>query len=66
MMTLNEKRKLEQCDNVDNAIFDLITELNPSTKTIEWDIKPISEIREILVSLYLQELKLCTEDDFYP
>ena len=66
MMTVNEKRKLEQCDNVDSAIFDLITELNPSTKTIEWDIKPISEIREILVSLYVQELKLCTEDDFYP
>ena len=66
MMTTNEKRKIEQWDYVDNAIFDLINELNPSTKTIEWDIKPISEIREILVSLYVQELKLCTEDDFYP
>jgi hypothetical protein len=66
MMTANEKRKIEQWDYVDNAIFDLINELNPSTKTIEWDIKPISEIREILVSLYVQELKLCTEDDFYP
>ena len=66
MMTANEKRKIEQWDYVDNAIFDLISELNPSTKTIEWDIKPISEIREILVSLYVQELKLCTEDDFYP
>ena len=66
MMTANEKRKIEQWDYVDNAIFDLINELNPSTKTVEWDIKPISEIREILVSLYVQELKLCTEDDFYP
>ena len=66
MMTVNEKRKLEQCNNVDSVIFDLITELNPSTKTIEWDIKPISEIREILIGLYAQESKLCTEEDFYP
>jgi hypothetical protein len=61
-----EKRKIEQWDFVDNAIFDLIQTLNPSEKEIEWDIKPISEIREVLVNLFVNELKLCTEDDFYP
>ena len=63
---LNEKQKIEQQDFVDNAIFDLITTLNPSTNEIKWDIKPISEIREVLVNLFVNELKLCTEENFYP
>ncbi len=63
---LNEKQKIEQWDFIDNAIFDLIKTLNPSTKEIAWDIKTISEIRGVLVNLYVNELKLCTEEQFYP
>jgi len=66
MRNKTEKRKIEKWDFVDNAIYNLIQELNPSTKKIEWDIKPISEIRETLVKLYVHELKLCTENQFYP
>ena len=61
-----EKQKIVKWDFVDNAIFNLIQELNPSTKKIAWDIKPISEIRETLVKLYVHELKLCKEKHFYP
>jgi hypothetical protein len=63
---MNEKQKIEQQDLVDNAIFDLIQTLNPTDKKIEWDIKHITEIRMVLENLYVNELKLCTEDEFYP
>ena len=63
---LTEKQKIEQWDFVDNSIFELISKLNPSENVIKWDIKPISEIREVLVGFYVNELKLCTEDEFYP
>ena len=56
----------DKWDNVDNTIHQMIKDLNPSTKELDWNIKPISEIREVLVSYFVEELKLCTEDDFYP
>ena len=66
-----EHRKMEQWDLVDNAIFDLIEELNPSlTLKIEWTTDGVAEtraeIREALARLYCEKLKLCTEDEFYP
>jgi len=64
MMT--EKQKLEQQDFVDNSIFELISKLNPSENVIKWDIHLISEIRQVLVDIFVTELKLCTEEEFYP
>lgn len=64
MMT--EKQKLDQQDFVDNSIFELINKLNPSENVIKWDIHLISEIRQVLVDMFVTELKLCTEDEFYP
>ena len=66
MLTKKEKQKFEQWDFVDNAIFDLIQKLNPGKNKIKWDIAPVSEIRQLLVDFYVNELKLCTEDEFYP
>ena len=63
---MTEKEKIEQWDLVDNAIFDLIQTLNPKGAEIEWDIEPISEIRQILADFYVEKLKLCTEYEFYP
>ena len=63
---MTEREKIHKWDFVDNTIFEMIENLNPSTKKLEWDIKPISEIREVLVSYFVEELKLCTENDFYP
>jgi len=63
---MTEREKIHKWDFVDNTIFEMIENLNPSTKELEWDIKPISEIREVLVSYFVEELKLCTENDFYP
>ena len=63
---MTEREKIHKWDFVDNTIFEMIENLNPSTKKLEWDIKPISEIREVLVSYFVEELKLCTKNDFYP
>ena len=58
-------------DLVDNIIFNLIEELNPSVKTkIDWATEGVAEaraeIRETLIRLFCEKLKLCTEDEFYP
>jgi len=63
--------KEERWDLVDNAIFGLIMKLNPSVETkIDWTTDGVAEaraeIRETLIRLYCKELKLCTEDEFYP
>jgi hypothetical protein len=65
-MEMSEKQKIEQWDFVDNAIFGLITELNPTDTEIEWDMEHISAIREVLVDIYVNKLHLCSEDAIYP
>jgi hypothetical protein len=67
----DEKAMIEKWDNVDNAIFNLIEQLNPSVETkIEWETDGVAEaraeIREILIGLYCEKLNLCKEEDFYP
>jgi len=63
---MTEREQIERWDFIDGTIYDMIVELNPSAKEIKWDIKPISEIRDVLINYFVEELKLCTEDDFYP
>lgn len=58
-------KKIERQDFVDNAIMDLITELNPSTKKIEWNIDMIATIRDV-ISTQLVSKGFCTEEQFYP
>jgi len=64
MMT--EKQKIQQQDFVDNVINDMIVSLNPSTKKINWNITVISEIRSILKRYFVEDLRLCTDEEFYP
>ena len=65
-MKQDRRAIIERWDLVDNTIYDMMETLNPSQTKLEWDIKPISEIREVLVRYLVEELKLCTEDEFYP
>ena len=58
--------EIERQDFVDNAIFDLIKELNLSSKEIDWNIKMIGEIRDIISNWSVNKLKICTEQEFYP
>ena len=59
------KQQIERQDFVDNAIFELINELIPSEKEMEWDIEAIGEIRDALQSQLVAK-GICTEQEFYP
>jgi len=60
------KSKIERQDLVDNSIFELLQTINPSKKEIEWNIKLIGKIRDEISKLIVEELKLCSEETFYP
>ena len=45
-MTQLTKRQIDRQDFVDNQIFELINNLIPPSKRIEWDIELIGNIRE--------------------
>ena len=65
-------RELERQDIVDDAIYDLISNLCPfdSIKYILWDIEVIGRIRDALISYYrsrAMEMDLeWNEKEFYP
>ncbi len=63
-MELTNQQIVRQ-DFVDNAIFDLINELIPSDKEMEWDIEVIGEVRDA-IQAQLVERGFCTEQEFYP
>ena len=57
--------QLKRQDFVDNAVFSLIQEINPTKGTISWDIEMIGSIRDALV--YELEKKLgISEFEIYP
>lgn len=64
MMELTD-RQIARQDLVDNAIYDLINELIPSNKEMDWDIEAIGDVRDAIQS-QLVERGLCTEQEFYP
>jgi hypothetical protein len=66
MRTKKERQKIERWDLVDNSIFELLNNLNPTDKKINWDIKIISEIRLSIQNYFTDELKICTKRKFYP
>jgi DNA polymerase sigma len=53
-------------DFVDNLIYQMIMELNPTTTEIDWDIEFIGEIRDIVEEKFVDDLKICDKDRFYP
>jgi DNA polymerase sigma len=60
------KQQMERQDTVDNAIFSLIQEINPTDKEIDWNIELIGEIRDVLENWFVEKLNLCDESTFYP
>jgi len=64
---IDERTKIAQWDFVDNSIHELLEELNPSAnKELEWNGTINAEIREVILKYFVDELKICTEDEFYP
>ena len=58
-------QQISRQDFVDNAIFDLINELIPSDKEMEWDIEVIGEVRDVIQAMLVGR-GICTEQVFYP
>ena len=63
-MELTDQQIARQ-DIVDNAIYDLINELIPSDKEMEWDIEVIGEVRDVIQAMLVGR-GICTEQEFYP
>lgn len=58
------KQQIERQDFVDNAIYDMINELIPSNKEMEWNIEAIGEVRDAIQN-QLVERGICTKEEFY-
>ena len=58
-------QQISRQDFVDNAIHDLINELIPSDKEMEWDIEVIGEVRDVIQAMLIGR-GICTEQEFYP
>lgn len=57
--------QIERQDYVDNAIFSLICDVNPSDTELEWDIELIGNVRDAIQN-ELVSRKVCTAQEFYP
>ena len=57
--------QIERQDYVDNTIYNMIIDIIPTTKPIDWNIELISRIRDA-VSDFVVDNNICSEQDFYP
>jgi len=65
-MTMEERMKINQHDFVDNEIWDLIVNLYPARDDIKYDGNIVNQVRSVLLNYYVNQLKVCTEEEFYP
>lgn len=57
--------QLKRQDFVDNSIFSLIQDINPTAQAISWDIEMIGNIRDVILD-ELQKKLGTTEFEIYP
>lgn len=62
----NTQSTYDRQDFADNSIHELLNKLNPSKKEIEWNIEIIGDIRDTISRILVDNLRLCTEEEFYP
>ncbi|MBI5196143.1 MAG: hypothetical protein HZA10_07455 [Nitrospirae bacterium] len=65
MKELTEEQ-IKRQDSVDNAIYQLIQELNPTADEIRWDIEMLGEVRDVIEDWIVERLKITDEQNFYP
>jgi DNA polymerase sigma len=58
--------QLKRQDFVDNQIYDLVKQLIPSTREIEWNIEMIGDIRDTIQHWLVDKYKIVEELEFYP
>jgi DNA polymerase sigma len=60
------RKELDRQDLVDNSIMELIKNVNPTAEEIKYDDHFVSKIRLALEDVFTNDLRLCTESEFYP
>lgn len=65
MLTLTQKQ-IDRQDFVDNAIFDVIQQVNPTNKKLKWNIELIGEVRDGIENVSVDRLGFCNKKTFYP
>lgn len=65
MNELNENQ-LKRQDFVDNAIYELVCNVNPSQREVEWNIELIGGIRDLIRHWLIERLAVTDEMTFYP
>jgi len=65
-MTTDEQMQINQHDFVDSEIWDLIVNLYPERDDIKYNGNIVNKVRSVLSEYYVKELKVCTEEEFYP
>ena len=58
--------QIRRQDFVDNAVFQLIRDINPTPKELSWNIEMIGEIRDNVRRWLVERLVICDEMSFYP
>ena len=64
MKELTEEQIRRQ-DFVDNEIYQLIQNVNPTDGNIEWDIEMIGEVRDVIRYWIVEKMKITDEQTFY-
>ena len=57
--------QIERQDFVDNAIFSLLNDINPSKAELDWDIELIGNVRDCIQKEF-EERNICSARDLYP
>jgi hypothetical protein len=65
MKELTDKQ-IDRQDFVDNAIFQLVQTVNPTDRSIGWNIEMIGEIRDVIREWIVERMKMTDEQNFYP
>ena len=60
------KDQLKRQDFVDNAIYELVCNINPSQQKLEWNIEFIGGIRDLIRQWLVESLAITDEKTFYP
>ena len=60
------KGEISRQDFVDNEIYQLIQQVNPTSEEIEWDIEMIGDVRDVIERWLIKNLELCNKQTFYP
>jgi len=59
-------KQIKRQDFVDNQIYDLVKQLIPSSRKMEWNIEMIGDIRDTIQHWLVDQYKIVDELEFYP